>query len=319
VTRGQGPAVVAAAAFIAVIHACLLPCPVAEARPVSGSSLDARMVAEQVEARGVDDERVLEALRRVPRAAFVPPEVRWRAHDDESLPIGHGQTISQPYVVALMTSLLDVGAGQKVLEIGTGSGYQAAVLSLLAQQIYTVEIVPELATAARLRLTRQGLRNIHVKQGDGNFGWKAYGPYDRIIVTAAAAKIPEELVEQLVEGGVLIMPVGDPDAVQMLVRGVKRGGKLYAHPVRRLRFVPLTGAAEGAALRAPAARPLALSDPGRPAATRRARRSARRSDRRARLGERSRVAHGRAVRDGDRPCESGGVAHATGRCAREAG
>lgn len=290
--------------------------PLADARSASIDSLDARMVAEQVEARGIDDARVLEALRRVPRAAFVPPEVRWRAHDDESLPIGHGQTISQPYVVALMTSLLDVGAGQKVLEIGTGSGYQAAVLSLLAQQIYTVEIVPELAAAARLRLTRQGLRNIHVKQGDGNFGWKDYGPYDRIIVTAAAAKIPEDLVQQLVEGGVLIMPVGDPEAVQMLVRGVKRGGKLYAHPVRRLRFVPMTGAVEdGPMSREPTSRSLVISAVGRPAWTV----GATRSDTRARRGGRTRAGHGRVLRDADRPCESDAVAHAAGRCAREAG
>lgn len=239
-THGQGSAV---AVVVAVVY---LACPLIAARPAAAAALDVRMVAEQVEARGIDDARVLEALRRVPRAAFVPPEVRWRAHDDDPLPIGYGQTISQPYVVALMTSLLDVGPGQKVLEIGTGSGYQAAVLSLLAQQIYTVEIVPELAAAARLRLTRQGLRNIHVRQGDGNFGWQDYGPYDRIIVTAAAPKIPEALIEQLAEGGVLIMPVGDPATVQMLVRGVKRGGTLYAHPIRKLRFVPLTGAVGGA-------------------------------------------------------------------------
>ena len=306
--RGPGPAVAVVTLFVAVI----LACPFAEARPASVSSLDARMVAEQVEARGIDDTRVLEALRRVPRAAFVPAEVRWRAHDDESLPIGHGQTISQPYVVALMTSLLDVGAGQKVLEIGTGSGYQAAVLSLLAQQVYTVEIVPELAASARLRLTRQGLRNIHVKQGDGNFGWKDYGPYDRIIVTAAAAKIPEELVQQLVEGGVLIMPVGDPKAVQMLVRGVKRGGKLYAHPVRRLRFVPLTGAVSS---RAPDMRLPNLSEVRRPAWAN----CARRIDRRARPGGRTRVVRGRVLRDADRSYESDAAAHGAGRCARAAG
>lgn len=226
------------------------------AAPPSAASVEERMVAEQIEARGVDDPRVLDAMRRVPRAAFVPEAERARAHADRPLPIGHEQTISQPYMVALMTQLLGVQPGHRVLEIGTGSGYQAAVLGLLVREVYSVEIVPELAARARLALTRQGYRNVHVKQGDGRRGWREYAPFDRIIVTAAGTAVPTALVEQLVEGGVLIMPVGERDEAQTLVRGVKRDGKLRARPVTEVRFVPLTGGAAQPAERAPGAAPV---------------------------------------------------------------
>jgi protein-L-isoaspartate(D-aspartate) O-methyltransferase len=214
------------------------------------------MVAEQVEARGVDDARVLRALRAVPRSAFVPAEARAHAHDDSPLAIGHGQTISQPYIVGLMTQLLDVRPDHRVLEIGTGSGYQAAVLAELVKEVYSIEIVPELAARARLALTRQGYRNVHVKLGDGAHGWKEYAPFDRIIVTAAGLRVPPDLVDQLVEGGVLVMPVGEENAKQTLVKGVKRDGKLHARPITEVRFVPLTGSQRRGPSRRPPPPPL---------------------------------------------------------------
>jgi protein-L-isoaspartate(D-aspartate) O-methyltransferase len=218
-----------------VVFACLI---IAPGEPTAAPPQEPT-VADQMKARGVDDPRVLEALRRVPREAFVPPALRDRAHVDQPLPIGHGQTISQPYVVALMTQLLDPPRGGKVLEIGTGSGYQAAILAELAREVYSVEIVPELATTARLRLTRQGYRNVHVKLGDGGLGWREYAPFDRIIVTAAALRVPQPLIDQLVDGGVLVMPLGPPGGRQVLVRGVKRDGKLHAKEIAPVRFVPL--------------------------------------------------------------------------------
>jgi len=200
-----------------------------------------RMLEEQLRARGIRGERVLYAFRRVPRTAFVPEEARDRAYDDTALEIGHGQTISQPYIVALMTELLDLKGDERVLEVGTGSGYQAAILAELAKEVCTVEIVPELAAAARLRLTRHGYRNVHVKQGDGALGWREYAPYDAIIVTAVAPQVPRALIEQLRDGGVLVMPIGEPARRQVLARGVKRGGKLRTREITEVRFVPMTG------------------------------------------------------------------------------
>lgn len=238
------------------IAALLLACPAAS-RP---DPVPAGTLADQLRVRGIRDERVLDAVRRVRREAFAPVGARARAYDDEPLPIGHGQTMSQPYVVALMTELLRLEGNERVLEIGTGSGYQAAVLAELAREVYSVEIIPELAAAARLRLTHEGYRNVHVKQGDGTFGWHDYGPYDAIVVTAAAESVPRALIDQLHEGGVLVMPIGEPDGRQVLVRGVKHGVKLHTREVTEVRFVPMTGEAvqrgsgkaRGAAARLPA-------------------------------------------------------------------
>ena len=198
------------------------------------------MVDAQLERRGIKDRRVLDAFRKVRREEYVPSEAREHAYDDRPIPIGHDQTISQPYIVALMTQLLDLKGDERVLEIGTGSGYQAAILAELARDVYTIEIIPELATNARLRLTREGYRNVHVKQGDGTQGWKEYAPYKAIIVTAAAPKVPQPLIDELDEGGVLVMPVGDPGGRQVLIRGIKRGGKLRSREVTDVQFVPLT-------------------------------------------------------------------------------
>jgi protein-L-isoaspartate(D-aspartate) O-methyltransferase len=245
----------------ALFTAVLLALPILFPPRLAAATLEDRMVAEQVEARGIDDARVLRALRAVPRSAFVPAGARAHAHDDSPLPIGHGQTISQPYIVGLMTQLLDVRPEQRVLEIGTGSGYQAAVLAELVREVYSIEIVPELAARARLALTRQGYRNVHVKLGDGAHGWKEYAPFDRIIVTAAGSRVPPNLVDQLVEGGVLVMPIGEENAKQTLVKGVKRDGKLHARPITEVRFVPLTGSQR----RGPSRRPPPLrEDPEAP-------------------------------------------------------
>src|SRR3972149_4628816 len=160
------------------------------------------MVKAQIESRGVKDSMVLKAMRKVPRHLFVPKSYQEEAYADEPLPIGEGQTISQPYIVALMTELLGLKGGERVLEIGTGSGYQAAILAELAREVYTVEIIPELAAAAPPGITREGYRNVHVKQGDGALGWREYGPYDAVVVTAAAPSVPRALIDQLEEGGV---------------------------------------------------------------------------------------------------------------------
>ena len=209
--------------------------------PLDAASGPDRMIDEQLERRGIRDRRVLDAFRRVPRDIFVPDDARDNAYDDRPLPIGHGQTISQPYIVAFMTEALNLKGEERVLEIGTGSGYQAAILAELVREVYSVEIVPELATNARLRLTRAGYRNVHVKQGDGAAGWREYGPYNAVIVTAAAPRVPQPLIDQLDEGGVLVMPVGDPRGRQVLIRGVKRGGKLRSRELTDVQFVPMTG------------------------------------------------------------------------------
>ena len=158
----------------------------------------AKMVIEQIEARGIRDARVLEAMRRVPRHELVPAELRERAYQDRALPIGHDQTISQPYIVAVMSEALALRPGDRVLEVGTGSGYQAAVLAELCSEVYTIEIVPELAARARTDLTRLGYQNVRVRQGDGYRGWPEYAPFDAVLVAAAPDHVPEALVEQSV-------------------------------------------------------------------------------------------------------------------------
>ena len=186
---------------------------------------------------------VMRALEDVPRHEFVPPERKSRAYENRPLPIGYGQTISQPYIVALMTDLLEVGPGSIVLEVGTGSGYQAAVLAELGVRVFSVEIIPPLAESAMRRLERLGYRDVVVKLGDGYYGWAEHAPFDAIIVTAAAGHVPPPLVQQLVAGGRMVIPVGPRFAVQhlLLVEKGAEEGQVFARSILPVRFVPLTG------------------------------------------------------------------------------
>jgi protein-L-isoaspartate(D-aspartate) O-methyltransferase len=198
-----------------------------------------QMVAEQIESRGISDPRVLAALRRVPRHEFVLPEARHLAYTDQPLPIGAGQTISQPYIVALMTELADIEPGDRILEIGTGSGYQAAVLAELTDAVYSIEILDELAHTAERTLARLGYA-VQVRLGDGFFGWPEAGPFDAILVTAAAPRVPERLIEQLADGGRIVIPLGT--SLQELFVFSKAGGAVTQERVIPVRFVPMTGA-----------------------------------------------------------------------------
>ena len=188
------------------------------------------------------DPRVLDVMENLPRHLFVPEERRRHAYEDRPLPIGHGQTISQPYIVALMSDLLDLDGGETVLEVGTGSGYQAAILGHLAAETYTIEIVPPLAQKAGSLLERLGYHTVTGRQGDGYSGWKEQAPYDAIIVTAAASHVPPPLIRQLKAGGVMIIPVGNPFLTQslMLVRK-EDDGSIKTRHLLPVRFVPLTG------------------------------------------------------------------------------
>jgi len=204
-----------------------------------------RMVNEQLTGwgRGITNERVLDVMGKVPRHEFVPADVRGYAYADGPLPIGHGQTISQPYIVAFMTEKLEPRPGDRVLEIGTGSGYQAAVLAELVAEVCTIEIVEPLGRRAEADLKRLGYTNVNVKIGDGYQGWAAKAPFDAIIVTCAPERVPEPLVDQLKDGGRMIVPVGET-GVQDLVLLHKRGGKLERKAVLPVRFVPMTGEAK---------------------------------------------------------------------------
>ncbi len=202
----------------------------------------AAMVRDTIEARGVADPDVLRAMRTVPRHAFVLEDYLKQAYADHPLPIGYGQTISQPYIVALMTELLELKPGDKVLEIGTGSGYQAAVLAELGKvEVYSIEIIPELAEQAAQRLAALGYDEVHLRQGDGYFGWPEHAPYDAIIVTAAPDHLPAPLSEQLAEGGRLVIPIGPPGGYQTLWKFVKQNGEMKAYSQGGVLFVPLTG------------------------------------------------------------------------------
>ena len=198
-----------------------------------------RMVDSQIAARGISDQATLQAMRKVPRHLFVPPAIESEAYSDRPLPIGYNQTISQPLIVAHMTELARPAKGKKALEIGTGSGYQAAVLAEIVDTVYTIEIVPELARESAARLKILGYRNIVVRYGDGYKGWPEHAPFDIIMVTAAADHIPQPLKDQLAEGGRLIMPVGDPASVQQLILLTKRKGKITEQRLEPVRFVPL--------------------------------------------------------------------------------
>jgi len=199
-----------------------------------------KMVSDQLLARGIVDTETLKAMRKVERHLFVPDQNRSQAYNDSPLPIGHGQTISQPYIVAYMTQLLNVSQGDKVLEIGTGSGYQAAILGEIAKEVFTIEIVEALGEQAKRRLKALGYDNVTVIVGDGYSGFQKEAPFDAIMVTAAAGDIPSPLIEQLKDGGKLVMPVGPPEAVQMLVLIEKKKGKIVRKNLTPVRFVPFT-------------------------------------------------------------------------------
>lgn len=198
------------------------------------------MVEQQLRARGIANERVLEAMEHVPRHEFVPGPWRELAYEDRPLPIGYDQTISQPYIVAFMTEVVDPQPNQRILEIGAGSGYQTAVLAELAGEVYSVELLPQLAERAKKTLTALGYRNVHVRQGDGYLGWKEKGPFDSIVVTCGSADVPEALIEQLKPGGVMIIPVGTVGGEQMLQLFVKQlDGAVEMRNQMPVRFVPL--------------------------------------------------------------------------------
>ncbi len=198
------------------------------------------MVRTQISGRGVSHKETLRAMRTVPRHEFVPSTYRSYSYDDRPLPIGYGQTISQPYIVAYMTELTKPQKGMKALEIGTGSGYQAAILAEIVDSVYTIEIVPQLGRSSTSTLKRLGYNNVQVKIDDGYHGWEQKGPFDIIIVTAAAEHIPPPLIEQLKDGGTMIIPVGSPFLVQQLMQIEKRKGKITTKSLIPVRFVPFT-------------------------------------------------------------------------------
>ena len=225
-----------------------LATPTPPAEPPHFAKQRENMVVQTIERRGVQDPSVLRAMRLVPRHLFVPDDYQGLAYADRPLPIGYGQTISQPYIVAWMTELLELEPGARVLEIGTGSGYQAAVLAALpGVEVYTIEILPQLADQAGERLGRLGYAEVHAMQGDGYYGWAEHAPYDAIIVTAAPDHVPQPLVEQLIDGGRLVIPIGPPGSYQTLWTFVRTKGELQAHNMGGVAFVPFTGAGlEGA-------------------------------------------------------------------------
>jgi protein-L-isoaspartate(D-aspartate) O-methyltransferase len=225
-----------------VLLAAGLACHAGEVQPQrkdrDWSADRSRMVDEQMRARDIRSARVLEAMRKVPRHRFVPESQRDDAYVDSPLPIGHGQTISQPYIVAFMTQALAIESSHRILEIGTGSGYQAAVLGELAQDVYTIEIVPALADRSRATLADLGYRNVHVRTGNGYLGWPEYAPYDRIMVTAAPDEVPPALLQQLKVGGLMAIPVGTGIQELRILRRTEGGtDTLDTLPVR---FVPMT-------------------------------------------------------------------------------
>jgi protein-L-isoaspartate(D-aspartate) O-methyltransferase len=221
----------------------LTACTCSPAETPPGGSWEAsrkRMVKRQLAARGIKDERVLAVMNKVPRQEFVPERSRAEAYGDHALPIGQGQTISQPYIVAFMTEAIVPRRGQRVLEVGTGSGFQAAILAELVGEVYSIELLPELAESAKKRLERLGYRNVHVKAGDGYLGWPEKGPFDAVVVTCGATEVPRPLFEQLKPGGKMVIPVGEAGQMQTL-RIITKGsdGKREVRDVLPVRFVPL--------------------------------------------------------------------------------
>ena len=198
------------------------------------------MVLQTIEKRGVTNKAVLKSMKTVKRHLFVPENNVPNAYEDRPLPIGYGQTISQPFIVAYMTEVINPKPEYKVLEIGTGSGYQAAVLAEIVKEVYTIEIIPDLGNAASARLKKLGYNNVNVKVADGYFGWPEHGPYDAIIVTAAAEFVPPPLIEQLKEGGKIVIPIGSPFMNQMLMLIEKKGKKITTKNLMPVVFVPFT-------------------------------------------------------------------------------
>jgi len=197
------------------------------------------MISNQIVSRGIKDTQLIEAMRKVPRHLFVPENRRDSAYDDRPLPIGEGQTISQPYIVAFMTKALDLSLEDMVLEIGTGSGYQAAILAEIVREVYSIEVIPGLGEAARERLEKMGYKNISVKIGDGYEGWPEKAPFDGVIVTCAPEKIPKSLIDQLDKGGRMIIPVGEKRGIQKLVLIRKDKGMVIKKEVMDVLFVPM--------------------------------------------------------------------------------
>ena len=230
----------AAALFTLILGLAMLAGPAGEAEqtPADPTATDRRqMIQGQIEARGISNRAVIDAMTRVPRHLFVPPRERASAYEDRPLPIGFGQTISQPYIVAYMTEALQLSRDQRVLEIGTGSGYQAAVLSLLAREVYSIEIVPELAESAGRTLAAGGYANVQVRTGNGYIGWPERAPFARIIVTAAPPEVPRALIDQLEVGGMMLVPVGTLFQEMTIVRKTASG--VTEQRTIPVRFVPM--------------------------------------------------------------------------------
>jgi len=236
-SQTRGIALVMGTALI--VAATVLAAPTPSPTPDPYAAQRQQMVEEQIKARGVTDQRVLTAMLTVPRHRFVLDAYLAQAYADRPLPIGYGQTISQPYIVALMSAEAEVRPGERVLEVGTGSGYQAAILAELTDQVYTIEIIEPLARAAAQRLKELGYGRIRTRTGDGYLGWPEAAPFDAILVTAAPDHVPPPLVSQLKEGGRMVVPVGPPGLVQTLWRIAKQNGKLEFTNLGSVLFVPL--------------------------------------------------------------------------------
>lgn len=225
--------------FLPILFLAVFPLTAPAEEPVDTDRLRNEMVETQILGRGLTQPRVIEAMRKVPRHLFVPESWRAEAYEDHPLPIGMGQTISQPFIVAFMAAALDLKPDDKVLEVGTGSGYAAAVLAEIAGSVYTIEILEPLAEKARVLLAELGYERVHVKTGDGYLGWPEEAPFDAMIVSCAPDKIPDTLLEQLAEGGRIIIPVGEAGGVQKLVKGIRQQGRLSITETMNVRFVPM--------------------------------------------------------------------------------
>jgi len=231
--------------FISILLSLTFPVPIAfSSEEPSIAEARKRMLERDLKGRDIRDPKVLEIMGKVPRHLFVEPSLKSKAYADHPLPIGEGQTISQPYIVALMTQILKIQPGERVLEIGTGSGYQAAVMAELTDQVYTIEIIKPLTQQAAQRLKQLGYDKVRVKYGDGYFGWEEAAPFDAIIVTCAANHIPPPLIKQMKEGGRLIIPLGSTTYFQNLTLLTKKMGKTDVQHLLGVAFVPMTGEAQ---------------------------------------------------------------------------